>query len=58
MTDRLIFLHEKIEVLKAENRVLRELVDGAMDIVALSAETPYQKVWAKEWVAKARGALE
>jgi hypothetical protein len=51
------WLLSKIEELEAQNLIMRELIDGCEDVVALWPKTPYQKIWAQEWVMKARKVM-
>ena len=48
-------LQDSIAKYAAERKVLRELVDGAMDVVEIFPVTfPAQKEWKAEWLRKAR----
>ena len=52
-------LVDKAKELEAENKRLRELVDGATVAVELFKDTaPAQKKWREEWLNKAREALK
>ena len=52
-------LYAEIDRLKAENKRLRELVDGARVIVEVFQwSTPAQERWREEWLNKAREALK
>lgn len=50
-------MEAKIESLEAECLIVRELIDGCMEVIETWGETPYQKKWSKEWVIKARKVL-
>jgi hypothetical protein len=48
-----------IAKLKAENKRLRELVDGAQEVVEVfQYYTPAGEAWRDEWLAKAQEALK
>lgn len=50
--------YQEILDLQAENTILRELVDGAEDIVgAFKPESPAQVDWKKEWLRKMRDVM-
>ena len=50
---------DRIKELEAENKRLRELVDGARVIVEVFQwSTPAQERWREEWLNKAREALK
>ena len=50
---------ERIEELEAENQRLRELVDGATEVVEISNFTfPAQREWKAAWLKKAAKALK
>ena len=50
---------ERIEELEAENKRLRELVDGARVIVEVFQwSTPAQERWREEWLKKAAKAMK
>jgi hypothetical protein len=45
--------------LKAEDAVLKSLIDGAMPVVEIfKAETPAQEVWKEKWLRQARKIVE
>ena len=50
---------KKIKVLEAENKRLRELVDGATEVVEISNFTfPAQREWKAAWLKKAAKAMK
>ena len=52
-------LYAEIDRLRAENKRLRELVDGATEVVEVfQYYTPAGEAWRTEWLAKAREALK
>jgi restriction endonuclease Mrr len=56
---KLELLHQAIELLKAENVKLRELVDGAREVVEIYHVTfPAQIAWKKSWLEKAGFSAE
>jgi hypothetical protein len=49
------FLERQVEKLQAENKTLKELVDGAMSAIEIfQVGSPAQAVWKAEWLRKAR----
>jgi hypothetical protein len=53
--------NEEINVLEkreGERLIMRELIDGCMEVVETWGTTEYQKKWAAEWVARARRILK
>ena len=51
--------HHPMRELEAENKRLRELVDGATEVVEVfQYYTPAGEAWRTEWLAKAREALK
>ena len=52
-------IDKRIEELEAENKRLRELVDGATEVVEISNFTfPAQREWKAAWLKKAAKALK
>ena len=50
---------ERIKELEAENKRLRELVDGATEVVEISNFTfPAQREWKAAWLKKAAKAMK
>ena len=41
----------------AERLIMRELIDGCLEVIETWGETQHQKTWAREWVVKARNIL-
>ena len=58
MSDLIIVLNKRIEELEAENKRLKELVNGAMEIVEIAnCTSPAQCKWKVDWMQKASEAL-
>ena len=51
--DEVMGLRIKIVDLQKENAALRELVDGAEDVVESMRESPAQIAWARAWLERA-----
>jgi hypothetical protein len=57
--EELADLEKQLDEAKAEIVVLKELVDGASDIVEIySTVSPGQLIWKRYWLEKAREALQ